>query len=532
MISICYLQAGIDFFPNTQINQQKTCDNTNISSVESNTDKNKPLYSCDDLQMNNFTCAYIKNILKYNNDIMVSSELCEYNLDDINYKYYSGEYYAMSDDVKNRICSNYFNSIIDNINDELKNSDEYKNITLELEKIINHEPIENFNSINFLSTNITNPDLKNNIINIMKSLFGIKNTHDIAFDIIKKNCSFNNLDDSNKLLNIKNKQHKQLFFEYIFDNMNDLFVFNQRQNTCNVITKPNYDFILTKIVCKKYINNLNKIKPMNIKCNDIYDTNNKLSIDMLTKKILTNTSIDPTLIKNIIAKLPNIYDMDTIINKNRKMFYTGSNKYEIMNQNNTTKILQMSTIKNNYHISILPNLNLEIVNIHMRETKNVNQFYNDIYNYCIKNKNKNFIIIGDFNDKADIINEKLHNEFTNKLYNNNIYEYGLDPLYSIIQSCQNVNFKRKHLLHLYYNFIDYRIVNVSLLDDYCNNVTSTSSHIPFIIKIEKDPLKEIQTQLESKIKELELRNVDIIETNRKLVMLQDLLDKCNKMQKS
>src|SRR5271154_3673393 len=97
IITIDYFQAGIDYYPKNISTLTPTCSDQNIELVEStmkNESKNKkPTYGCDITRMNDFTCPYIRKILSLNSDVLITSELCNYNFGTMTLQNFAGQYY-------------------------------------------------------------------------------------------------------------------------------------------------------------------------------------------------------------------------------------------------------------------------------------------------------------------------------------------------------------------------------------------------------------------------------------------------------
>ncbi len=257
----------------------------------------------------------------------------------------------------------------------------------------------------------------------------------------------------------------------------------------------------------------------------------------------------------------NIISGKQLVDLNKKLFLTGSNKYnikniqlfntnnEIINYEPSDDIIQETTdITNNFHITVIPNINMYIINVHMRG-KNIEETYKTIIkfsNSIRQNTQNNIIIVGDFNNDIHGFERKLrlqqHTLFNHKINELNINEFFLGSHYAQIFSKCGQEWLRQMNLHLYYYLPNYNIDNVSLVkinNEICSLITPISSHFPFIINLKpkeiitideyKNNINQLETlllhtkdKLESKIREKSESDNKIEALNKRVKSFEDM----------
>lgn len=371
----------------------------------------------------------------------------------------------------------------------------------------------------------------NKLISVITFKLNEENTYNIAIDKVL-NTLFKNTEIFNKIttyihehFNNYSNTHQNIKFEDWYNDLKE-----------TVMSKKKFKTPLNEYISKILLHYI------------IFDENYLIQF---YPYLLPKNRFKYSLIHiSFIMKIPDVYinDIKDYIKKNviygndltelnKKLFLTGSNKYTIENVNDTLKIdsrelIPSTSTTNNYHITSIPNLNMYIINVHMRgKDTDLNDSYENIIKICneIKNTNNsnNIIVVGDFNNmsQGDDRLTKLERQtiFSYKLASLGISEYFLGTQYSLVFAECSRDWLRQMNLHIYYYLPTHVIDSVELIkvnDKICSIITPISSHFPFIINIkQKSEIKinEFETlllQAKSKIKEKVEENKKLIEEEK------------------
>ena len=267
-------------------------------------------------------------------------------------------------------------------------------------------------------------------------------------------------------------------------------------DTNNDITKQFVSQV--RSVPGSFVKNLESLKQLlkNIDTFKIRFNNDSETLSTAIEKsasLLKNT-YSKLLSNYIIANNKDVMSKDELATNNKKLFFTGSNMYVIKNVDENLRVIDNPSLnyvlpnpdyKNDYDLTRVEfnTGSLFIINVHQRTSDN--KFYDNVKKLS-ENIKGNLIIVGDFNDTIPELKGRVesHAEFVKYLSNNGFVEADVKSVYDKMSSCRMG--KKSQNMHLFYRLDDFNVKSVDpvQVNNMCEFGTPTSSHYPFILRID------------------------------------------------